>query len=86
MPVQDQRPAAAASPRDADDVRPSRRDLVDVDFEAGALEPVRKHGRDDRLAAAGRDERRVDGVDGDELRRQLRRHQSRTASPVSAER
>ena len=42
--------------------------------------------RQRRLAAAGRDERRVDGVDGDELRRQLRRHQIRTASPDSAER
>ena len=56
VPVQDQRAAAAGSPRDTDHVRPPGRDLVDVDLEAGALEPVRKHGRDDRLAAARWDE------------------------------
>ena len=76
VPVQDQRPAAAAPSRDADDVRPSRSDLVDVNLEPRAFEPLREHGGDRGLAAAGGHERRVDGVDGDELRRQLRRHQS----------
>ena len=86
MPVQDQRPAAAAPPSNANDIRPSRHDLVDMDVEPGTLEPLRIHLCDGGLAAAGRDARRIDGVDGDQLRRQLRRHQIRTTSPSSAER
>ena len=86
MAVEDQRPAAAAAPRDADHVRPPGDDLLDLDLQPGALEPLGEHAGDRSLAAAVRHERRVDGVDGDELRRQLRQHQSRTASPDSAER
>ena len=69
-----------------DDVRPPRRNLLDLDLEPRALEPRRQHLRGRGLAGAARNERRIDGVDGDELRRQLREHQSRTASPDSAER
>ena len=86
MAVEQQRPAAAAAPRDADHVRPSGSDLHDLDLQPRALEPLGEHAGDRGLAAAVRRERRVDGVDGDQLRRQLLQHQSRTASPDSAER
>jgi hypothetical protein len=87
--VQEQRASATAAAGDADDVRTSRRRLLDVHLEPGSLEPLGDHSRDLRLPAPGRREAGIDRRERDEPSGELRerlRAQSATASPVSADR
>ena len=70
--VQHQRPAAAAPPRDCDDVRPSGSGLLDLDLEPCACQPVGDEPRDFLFARRAWNELGVHGVDRNQLRGQLR--------------
>jgi hypothetical protein len=69
--VEHERAPAAGAARDPDDVRPSRRDLLHVDVEPGALQPLGDEAGDVGLPRGARNQLRVDRVDGDELLREL---------------
>lgn len=69
MPVQQQRAAAAGAAPGCDHARP----LIshDLYYEPAIREPVGDKHRQLALTSAARNERRVDGVDRDQLRSQL---------------
>ena len=72
MRVQEQRAPAARPAHAADHVRAARPDLLVLRLDPVRLEPARDEAADFGLARAALDERRVHGLDGDELRDELR--------------
>ncbi len=71
--VQHQRAPAARAAHATDHVRASRRELLELDLHAALLEPGRHEAPGLELARAARDERRVHGVDRDELLEEIDR-------------
>ena len=69
--VQEQRRAAAGPARDPDGVEAAGSHLLHLDVEPGALQPLGDEPRDLALAGAAFDQVGVDGVDADEVRKQL---------------
>ena len=85
--VQEQRLPAARAARDADRVEAPGRDLLDLDLEPRALEPVGDEAGDLPLARRALDQVGVDRVDADEVAEQLRQsHLLRDSSAASFER